>query len=77
MVEYQDVFAKQGFDVGWDTELKIKLTPGHSLPVYAQCPPAPSHLQDEKLVELALLKNFTIVKTLSRSKFSGAMLAHR
>ena len=34
LVEYHDVFAKHRFDVGYNTELKIKLTPEHPLPVY-------------------------------------------
>ena len=50
LVEYHDVFAKHRFDVGYNTELKIKLTPEHPLPVYVQGPPAPIHLRDEILV---------------------------
>ena len=45
LVEYHDVFAKHRFDVGYNTELKIKLTPEHPLPVYVQCPPPPIHLR--------------------------------
>ena len=43
LVEYHDVFAKHRFDIGYNTELKIKLTPEHPLPVYVQGPPAPIH----------------------------------
>ena len=33
LVEYHDVFAKYRFDVGYNTELKVKLTPEHPHPV--------------------------------------------
>ena len=56
LVEYYDVFAKHRFDVGYNRELKIKLTPERPLVVYVQGPPAPIHLRDEILVELALLQ---------------------
>ena len=36
LVEYLDVFAKHRFDVGYNTELKIKLAPQHPLPAYFQ-----------------------------------------
>ena len=47
LVENDDVFPKHRFDVGYNTELKIKQTPQHPPPVYVQCPPAPNHLRDE------------------------------
>ena len=34
LVEYHDVFAKRRFDVGYNTDLKNKLTPEHPLPMY-------------------------------------------
>ena len=76
-VEYHDVFAKQRFDVGYNTELKIKLTPEHPLPVYVQGPPAPTQLRDEILVELALLHYFNITTTLSHSKYKSPLFVHR
>ena len=77
LVEYHDVFAKHRFDVGYNTELKIKLTPEHPLPVYVQGPPAPIHLRDEILIELALLQYFNIITTLSHSKYSSPLFVHR
>ena len=71
------MFAKHRFDVGYNTELKIKLTPEHALPVYVQGPPAPIHLRDEILVELALLQYFNIITTLSHSKYSSPIFVHR
>ena len=60
----------------YNTELKIKLTPGHPLLVYDQGPPAPIHLRDEILVELALLQYFNIITTLSHSKYSSLLFVH-
>ena len=56
LIEYYDIFAKHRFDVGYNTELKVRLTPAHDLPVYVQSPPTPVHLRDEILVELALMQ---------------------
>ena len=77
LVEYHDVFAKHRFDVGYKTELQIKLTPEHPLPVYVQGPPAPIHLRDELLVELASLQYFNIITTLPHSKYSSPIIVHR
>ena len=77
LFEYHDVFGKHCFDVGYSTELKIKLTPEHPLPVYVQSPPAPIHLRDEILVGLALLQYFNIQTTLSYSKYSSPIFVHR
>ena len=56
LVEYYDVFGKHCFDVVYSTELKVKLTPEHPLPMYVQTLSAPIHLRDENLIELALLQ---------------------
>ena len=77
LIEYHDVFAKHRFDVGYNTKLKIKLTPSNPLPVYVQGPPAPIHLRDEILIELALLQYYNIITTLSHSKYSSPIFAHR
>ena len=77
LVEYHDVFAKHRFGVGYNTELKIELTPEHPLPVYVQGPPAPIHLPYEILIELALLQYFNIITTLSHSKYSSPIIVHR
>ena len=71
------MFAKHRFDVGDNTELKNKLTPEHQLPVFVQGPPAPIHLPDEILIELALLQYFNILTTLSRSKYSCPIFVGR
>ena len=77
LVEYNDSFAKQRFDVGHNTDLKIILTPEHDLPVYIQDPATPILLRDEILVELALMQYYGIVTLLSTSKYSSAIFAQR
>ena len=75
LVEYNNIFAKHRFDVGYKTELKVKLTPEHDLLVYVQSPPTPIHLRDKILVELALMQYYGIVKLLPNSKYSGPIFA--
>ena len=70
------MFAKHCFDVGYNTELKIKLTPKHPPPVYVQGSTAPIHLCDEILIELALLHYFDIIITLSHSKYSSPIFVY-
>ena len=68
---------KHRFNVGYKTELKIKLTPKHLLPVYVLGPPAPIHLRDEILIEIALLQSFNIITKLSHSNYSSPIFVHR
>ena len=77
IVEYNDIFAKHRFDVGYNTELRVKLTPAHDLPVYIQSQPTPIHLRDEILVELALMQYYGIVTLLPNSKYSIPIFAQR
>ena len=77
LAEYHDVFAKHRFDVGYNAELKIELTLEHPLPLYVQGPPAPIHLRDEILIELALLKPSNFITTLSHSKYSSPVFVYR
>ena len=77
LVEYHDVFANHRFDVGSNTELKNKLTTEHPFPAYVQGPPAPIHLRDEILVELAFLQYFNIITLISHSKYSSPVFVHR
>ena len=75
LLEYYDIVAKHRFDVGYNTELKVKLTPAHDLPVYVRNPPTPIHLRDEILVELALMQYYGIVTLLPNSKYSSPIFA--
>ena len=77
LIEYSDICAKHRFDVGYNTDLKIKLTPEHDLPVYVQGPPTPIQLRDEFHVELALVHYYGLITTLPQSKYSSPLFAHR
>ena len=75
LLGYNDIFAKHRFDVGYNTELKVKLTPALNLPVYVQSPPTPILLRDEILVELALMHSNGIVTLLPSSKYSSPIFS--
>ena len=77
LVKYSDIFAKHRFDVGYNSELQIKLTPEHQRPLYTQGPPTPIHLRKELTIELALMHYFGLITTLSQSKYSSPLFAHR
>ena len=77
LVEFSDIFAKHIFDVGYNTDLKIKLTPERSIPVYEQGPPTPVHLRNELQVELALMHYYGLITTLSQSRYSSPLFAQR
>ena len=71
LIKYHDVFAMHRFDIGYNTEFKVKLTPEHDQPVYTQGPPSPIHLRDELHVQLALFHYFGLITTLPYSKYSS------
>ena len=77
LVEFSDIFAKHRFDVGYNTDLKIKLTPERSIPIYEQGPPTPVHLRNELQVELALMPYYGLITTLSQSRYSSPLFAQR
>ena len=77
LIEYADIFAKHRFDVGYNSDLKIKLTTEHQRPLYTQGPPTPIQLRNELTVELALMHYFGLITTLSHSKYSSPSFAHR
>ena len=70
------VFAKHRFDVGYNTDLKIKLTP-ESIPIYEQGSLTPVHLRNELQVELALMHYYGLITALSQSRFSSPLFAQR
>ena len=77
LVELYDIFAKHRVDVGYNTELKVKFTTAHDLPVYVQSPPTPIHLREEILVELALMQCYGIVTLLPNSKYRSPIFAQK
>ena len=69
LVEFSDLFAKHTFDVGYNSELRMKLTTEHDQPIYTQSPTTPIHLREELQVEHALLQYFgRIITSLNHSK---------
>ena len=77
LLKYHDVFAKHRFDIGYNTEFKVKLTPEHDQPVYTQGLPTPILLQNELHVHLALFHYFGLITTLAYSKYSSPLFAQR
>ena len=77
LIEFSDIFAKHRFDVGYISEITMKLTPEHDKPVYTQSPPTPIHLREELQVELALLQYFGVITSLNHSKYCSPIFAHR
>ena len=58
LVKFHDIFARQRFDIGINTEFKVQLTPLDNRPAYSQSLPPPINLNDDILVELALLHKY-------------------
>ena len=77
LVELSDIFAKHRFDVGYNSEIIMKLTPEHVQPAYTQSPPKPFHLREELQVQLALLQYIGIITSLNHSKYGSPIFAHR
>ena len=77
LVKYNNVFARHRLDIGINTDFKIKLTPKHDEPVYAQSLPTPTNLKDDLLVDLALMQEYGIITTLPYSKYSSPIFAQR
>ena len=72
------IFARHRLDIGISTEFKTKLTPKHDEPVYAQSLPTPTNLEDDLLVELALMmQEYGIITTLPYIKYSSPIFAQR
>ena len=47
LIESFDISAKNRFVVGYITELKVKSTPVHDIPISVQGPPIPIHFRDK------------------------------
>ena len=77
LVEFSDIFAKHRFDVGYNTDLKIKLTPERNIPIYKQGPPMPIHPRNELQVELALMLYYGLITILSQARYSSPLFAQR
>ena len=76
LVEFSNIFAKHRFDVGYNSEIRMKLTPEPDQPVCTQSTPTPIHLREELQDELALLQYSGIITSLKHSKYSSSIFAH-
>ena len=77
LVELSDIFAKHRFDVGYNTDFKLKLTRERSLPIYEQGPPTPVHLRNELQVEVAIMHYYGLITTLSQPRYSSPLIEQR
>ena len=77
LVEFHDIFARQRFEIGINSEFKLQLIPLNNRPAYTQSLPAPIKFMDDILVELALLHKYGIITTLPFSKYASPMFAQR
>ena len=64
-------------DIGLNTEFKVKLTLKNEKAVYSQNPPMPIHLEEDLIVELALMPKYGIVKVLLFSKYASSFLPQK
>ena len=77
LVEYHDIFARHRKDIGMNTEFRVKLTPKEEKVVYSQSLPMPIHLEEDLIVELALMHKYGIVTVLPFSKYASPIFAQR
>ena len=77
VVEFHDIFARHRFDIEINTEFKVQLTPFDNRPAYSRSLLAPIILEDDILVELALLHKYGIITTLPFSKYASPIFAQR
>ena len=75
LVDYHDVFTRHRMDVGMTTEFKVKLTPKNDKVVYNQSLLIPIHLEENLIVELALMHKYGIITVLRLSKYASPIFA--
>ena len=77
LVEFHDIFARHRFDIGINEEFTVNLTPKDDSPAYSQSLPTPVNLEEDILVELALLHKYGIITTLPFSKYASPIFAQK
>ena len=60
-----------------NTEFKVKLTPKDDRAVYSQNPPFPVHLNEDLIIEHALIDKYEIITVLTFSKYASPVFAQR
>ena len=76
-MQFHDIFARHGSEIGINTEIRVQVTPLDNRPAYSQSLPAPINLNDDILVELALLHKYGIITILPFSKYASPIVAQR
>ena len=64
-------------DIGMNAEFKVRLTPKDDKAVYSQSLPMPIHLEEDLIVELALMHKYGIITVLPFSKYASPIFAQR
>ena len=77
LFDYHKVFARHRMDFVMNTELKVKLTPKDDKDVYSQKRPMPIHLEEDLIVERALMHKHGIITVLLFSKYASPIFAQR
>ena len=77
LVDNHDVFARHRVEIVMNTKLKVKLIPKDDKTVYSQSLPMPIHLEEDVIVELALMHKYGIIKVLPFSKYASPIFAQR
>ena len=77
LVEYHDIFARHRFDIGFNDEFTVKLTPTDDRTAYSQSLPTLVHLKDDITVDLAMLHKYGIFTILTHAKYASPIFAQR
>ena len=77
LVNYRDIFARHRMDHGMITKFKVKLTPKDNKAIYSQNLPMLIQLEENLIVELALMHRYGIITILPFSKYASPIFAQR
>ena len=70
LIEFKDIFAKQGFEIGINKDFKVEMTPIAESLAYGQNLPTPINLKEHMTVDLALLHEHSIFTTVPINDYS-------
>ena len=74
---FHEFFDRHRMDIGMNTEFKVKLTPKDDKTIYSQSLLMPIHLNENLIVELALMQKYGIIIVLPFSKYASPIFAQR
>ena len=77
LVEYHEMFARHRRNIGMNTEFKMRPTSKDDRAVYSQSLAMLIHLNEDLIVELALMHRYGIITVLLFSKYASPILAQR